>query len=73
MSSSQTSIFGGLVGADYLRGLEQQLGLQLAIVRQHADGHDHTTPWELDGALSAIRWLADEIRTVTLSNEDVPF
>jgi hypothetical protein len=60
-------------GAGYRRSLEQALSEHLAIVQQHAAGGDHSTPWEFEAALVALRWIADELRTISLSDEDVPF
>lgn len=73
MSDRQPSLFEGQTGAGYRRALEASLEDHLAIVRRHAAGVDLSTPWEYEAALVAVRWIADELRAVSLSDSDVPF
>lgn len=50
------------VAGPYIASLQAQLDSELTTVRSWAANEPHERPYELEAALVAIRWIADELR-----------
>lgn len=72
MTTKQLSI-DDVGRAERVAHLEHLLAVELANVLEYAAGSRELAPADFDAGLAAVRYLAGEIRWLTLGEQAVPF